>query len=141
MLPWRSNGVIMSQSMYITGAEAESGKSLLVLGLMEWLWSQGRTVGFFRPVVMSEDGPDRLIHLILARYGSRFPYVAMYGCTYEQALELIRSDQQEALFELILEKYKALEQECEVVVCAGTDFAGVALQITAIQAQALREQS
>ncbi len=117
----------MSQSMYITAAEAESGKSLLVLGLMEWLWSQGRTVGFFRPVVMSEDGPDRLIHLILARYGSRFPYVAMYGCTYEQALELIRSDRQEALFELILEKYKALEQECEVVVCAGTDFAGVAL--------------
>jgi phosphate acetyltransferase len=117
----------MAQSMYITGAEALSGKSLLVLGLMEWLWSQGRTVGFFRPVIMSEDQPDRLIHLILARYGSRFPYVAMYGCTYEQALGLIRGDQQEALFELILEKYKALEKECEMVVCAGTDFAGVAL--------------
>ena len=117
----------MAQSMYITGAEALSGKSLLVLGLMEWLYSQGRTVGFFRPVIMSEDQPDRLIHLILARYGSRFPYVAMYGCTYEQALALIRGDQQEALFELILEKYKALEKECEMVVCAGTDFAGVAL--------------
>ncbi|MGO9118707.1 MAG: phosphate acetyltransferase [Desulfomonilaceae bacterium] len=117
----------MAQSMYITGAEALSGKSLLVLGLMEWLYSQGRTVGFFRPVIMSEDQPDRLIHLILARYGSRFPYVAMYGCTYEQALGLIRGDQQEALFELILEKYKALEKECEMVVCAGTDFAGVAL--------------
>jgi phosphate acetyltransferase len=117
----------MAQCLYITGAEAQSGKSVVVLGLMEWLWSQGRTVGFFRPVITSDDQPDRLIHLILARYGSRFPYVAMYGCTYEQALELIRDDRQDALFELILEKYKTLEQECDVVVCVGIDFAGVAL--------------
>ncbi len=45
---------------------------------------------------------DRLIHVILARYGSRFPYVAMYGCTHEQALDLVGGEHQDALFQLIL---------------------------------------
>jgi phosphate acetyltransferase len=117
----------MSQCIYITGSEAQSGKSVVVLGLVEWLWNQGRTVGFFRPVIGSENQPDRLIHLILARYGSRFPYVAMFGCTHEQALDLVGGDSQDALFKLILDKYKALEQQCDVVVCVGTDSAGVPL--------------
>ncbi|MGZ9190260.1 MAG: AAA family ATPase, partial [Nitrospira sp.] len=103
----------MPQCIYITGSEAQSGKSVVVLGLVEWLWNQGRTVGFFRPVIGSENQPDRLIHVILARYGSRFPYVAMYGCTHEQALDLVGGDSQEALFKLILDKYKALEQQCD----------------------------
>ena len=117
----------MPQCIYITGSEAQSGKSVVVLGLVEWLWNQGRTVGFFRPVIGSENQPDRLIHVILARYGSRFPYVAMYGCTHEKALDLVGGDSQEALFKLILDKYKALEQQCDVIVCVGTDSAGVPL--------------
>jgi phosphate acetyltransferase len=117
----------MPQCVYITGSEAQSGKSVVVLGLVEWLWNQGRTVGFFRPVIGSENKPDRLIHLVLARYGSRFPYVAMYGCTHEQALDLVGGDSQDALFKLILDKYKALEQQCDVIVCVGTDSAGVPL--------------
>jgi phosphate acetyltransferase len=117
----------MAQCIYITGAEPWSGKSVVVLGLMEWLWNQGRTVGFFRPVIASESQPDRLIHLILARYGSRFPYVAMYGCTHEQAVELVGGERQDALFQLILDKYKALEQQCEVIVSVGTDSARVPL--------------
>ncbi len=114
----------MAQCIYITGAEAQSGESVFVLGLMEWLWNQGRTVGFFRPVIESEDQPDRFIHMILTRYGSRFPYVAMYGCTYEQVLESTGADRQDALFKFVLDKYKALEQQCDVTVCVGTDFTG-----------------
>lgn len=117
----------MSSCIYVTGAEPWSGKSVVVLGLMEWLWHQGRTVGFYRPVIVSEDQPDRLIHLILSRYGSRFPYTAMYGCTHEQALDLVGDDNQDRLFELILDKYKTLEQQCDAVVCVGTDSSGVPL--------------
>jgi phosphate acetyltransferase len=117
----------MAQCIYITGAEPWSGKSVVVLGLMEWLWNQGRTVGFFRPVITSENQPDRLIHLILARYGSRFPYVAMCGCTHEQALDLVGGERQDVLFQLILDKYKALEQQCEVIVSVGTDSSRVPL--------------
>ncbi|MBI4965168.1 MAG: phosphate acetyltransferase [Desulfomonile tiedjei] len=116
----------MAQCIYITGAEALSGKSVLLLGLMEWLWSQGRIVGFFRPVIWPDEQPDRFIHMIVTRYGSRFPYIAMYGCTYAEALELGGSDRHDTVFTLILDKYKALEQHCDVVVSLGTDFTGVA---------------
>jgi len=119
----------MTQSIYIMGTEAQSGKSVIVLGLMEWLFNQRRTVGFFRPVIMSEDQPDRLIHMVLARYGSKFPYWAMYGCTYEQALELAGGDKEDTVFKLVRDKYKILEEQCDVVVCVGTDFTGIALQL------------
>ncbi|HTY24970.1 MAG TPA: phosphate acetyltransferase [Desulfomonilaceae bacterium] len=119
----------MAQCMYIAGAEAQCGKSVIVLGLMEWLWNHGRTVGFFRPVIMSQDQPDRLIHLVQTRYGSRFPLVAMYGCSYEEVLELGGGDRQETIFKLILDKYKILEQQCDVVVCVGTDFTSVVLPL------------
>ena len=32
----------------------------------------------------------------------------------------------EDLLKLIMEKYKALERECDLIVCAGSDFAGPA---------------
>lgn len=117
----------MTQCIYISGAEPSSGKSVVALGIIEWLSNQGRSVGFFRPVIMSESQPDRFIHLILSRYGSRFPYVAMYGCTYDQVLEMVSSDRQDAIFELILNKFRAMEQQCDVIVCVGTDFPGIAL--------------
>ncbi|MBI5251684.1 MAG: phosphate acetyltransferase [Desulfomonile tiedjei] len=114
----------MAQCIYVTGTEARSGKSIVTLGLIEWLSNQGRSVGFFRPVIMSENEPDRFIHLILSRYGSRFPYFAMYGCTYDQVLEQVSSNRQEAIFELILDKFRAMERQCEVIVSVGTDFTG-----------------
>ena len=125
----RAGEAEMSQSIYITGTEAQSGKSVIVLGLMEWLFNQRRTVGFFRPVIGSDDQPDRFIHMVLARYGSKFPYWAMYGCTYEQALEFASGDREDTVFKLVRDKYKMLEEECDVVVCVGTDFTGVAPQL------------
>lgn len=114
----------MTQSIYITGAEPQSGKSVVLLGLMEWLSNQARTVGFFRPVIQSEEEPDRLIHLILSRYGSRFPYFTMYGCTYEQTIE-----DREKSYKLILDKYKALEEQCEILICVGTGFGGASFPV------------
>jgi phosphate acetyltransferase len=114
----------MTQCIYISGTEAECGKSVVTLGLMEWLSNLGQTVGFFRPVIMSEEEPDWLIRMILGRYGSRFPYVGMYGCTYDLPLELTGGDRQAAMIKIILDKFKTLEQECDTVVCAGTDFNG-----------------
>lgn len=114
----------MAQCIYISGTEAECGKSVVTLGLMEWLSNLGQTVGFFRPVIKSEEQPDRLIHMILARYGSRFPYVGMYGCSYDLPPEFAGGDRQDALLKAVLDKYKTLEPECETVVCVGTDFNG-----------------
>jgi phosphate acetyltransferase len=115
----------MSQGVYIAGTEARNGKSVVVLALMEHLAGHGRKAGFFRPVIRDEDGRDSLIHLIRTRYGLEFPYEAMYGCKIETARNLITQGKLNSLYSVILEKYKALEAQCDFVLSVGTDYTGV----------------
>jgi len=116
----------MSQGIYITSAEPRSGKSVVVLGIMEMLaGSMGKT-GFFRPVVQDEKKPDNITSLIIKRFDLKIPYEKLYGCTYEVAREMLVKDRDEDLLKLILEKYKALENEYDLIVCAGSDFMGPA---------------
>jgi phosphate acetyltransferase len=115
----------MSQGIYIAGTETRSGKSVVVLAMMEHLTGHGRKVGFFRPVIRADDGKDSLIHLVQNRYALEFHYEAMYGCTHEKARNLVATGKLNALFSMILEKYKSLEEKCDVILCAGTDYTGV----------------
>ncbi len=112
----------MSQGLYITSAAPQSGKLVVVLGVMEILMGQGRKVGFFRPVIWEEEGRDNAINLIAARYNLEYPYEAMFGCHKDKARELLTSDRSADLLNLILDKYKTLESQCDLVVCAGTDY-------------------
>jgi phosphate acetyltransferase len=115
----------MSQALYILGTGPGSGKSVVVLGMMEFLARQGRKMGFFRPVVRSEGGQDHAIDLITELHKLDFPYDAMYGCTYDEVIELIRAERPAELQGRILEKYKSLETQCDFVLCSGSDFTGV----------------
>ncbi len=115
----------MTQGIYIAGTEARNGKSVVVLAMMEHLIGHGRKVGFFRPVIRNEDDRDNLIHLVQKRYALEFSYEAMHGCTYEVARKLIATGKMNSLYSMILEKYKSLEEQCDVLLCAGTDYTGV----------------
>lgn len=119
----------MAHCIYITGTQPQTGKAVVVLGLMEWLWNQGRTVGLFRPVIMSEDQPDRYMELVRIRSGSRLPYVASYGSTYKEISEAVAGNRREAIFKSILDKYKAVEERCDVVVIVGSFFPGDAVPL------------
>jgi phosphate acetyltransferase len=112
----------MSQGLYITSAEPQSGKLVVVLGIMEILMAQGRKVGFFRPVIWEEEGRDNAIDLIAGRYNLDYPYESMFGCHKSEALELLKSDRYNDLLNLIMDKYKTLENQCDLVLCAGTDY-------------------
>ena len=68
---------------------------------------------------------DSLVHLIHTRYALEFPYEAMCGCTLETDRSLITDGRMNELYSLILEKYKALEKQCDFVLCCGTDYTGV----------------
>ncbi len=115
----------MSLNIYVTGAGPGNGKSLIVLGLMELLTGHVGRVGLFRPVIASDEKPDPNIHLVTARYGLHFPHAQMYGCPEEAALELVAAGQKDELIKRILEKFKDLEEQCDAVVCAGTDYSTV----------------
>jgi phosphate acetyltransferase len=118
--------VSLSQGIYITSSEPRSGKSLIVLGVMEMLAGQRGKAGFFRPVVHDGGKPDNITNLIIRRYDLKIPYAMLYGCTYDVARDMLIRNREDDLLKLIMEKYKALEEECDLIVCAGSDFTGAA---------------
>ena len=115
----------MANNLYIAAIEAESGKITLVLGVMETLLRRIRNVGFFRPVILSQDPPDNDIQLILSRYSPDLSYADTYGCTLDQARDMISKGQYNELMDAIVTKYKKLESQCRFVLCEGTDYTGV----------------
>lgn len=112
----------MFQNIYITGVESHSGKSLVVLGMMEMLTAMTPKVGFFRPVIANSQSPDPLIHLIRKRYQLSYDDADFFGCRQDDAHKLITEGKTSELIKLILSKYKALSEKVDVVLCAGTDF-------------------
>jgi phosphate acetyltransferase len=115
----------MFRSIYIAGAEPGSGKSVVVLGLMEMISAMTKRVGFFRPIIQENGGRDSLTHLIANRYNIGLPSSALYGCTDETARNLLSEGRYDELLKQIIDKYKVLERQMDLVVCAGTDFADV----------------
>jgi phosphate acetyltransferase len=115
----------MAQGIYVASAEAQTDKAIVVLGMMELLWHQTQKVGFFRPIIKDEQDMDPMIHLIKSRYNLKFAYDEMYGFTHDIARDMIAANRYDEFQKLIIEKYKKLEAQCDVVLVAGTDFTGV----------------
>ncbi len=115
----------MSRGLYITGTGPGSGKSVVVLGIMELLARRTANIGFFRPVAYPDAEQDHSIQLISRAQKLKFSSDLLYGCTSEEALKVIRGGHAAELPAQILEKYKSLESQCDFVVCAGTDYTGV----------------
>lgn len=115
----------MSNSVYIAGTGPGSGKSIVVLGVMELLARHGRKTGFFRPVVEKGTSPDPLVALVASRYNIPIPQETMSGVTQDLADELISKDKEDELYGRVLEKYRELARECDFVVCAGTDYRSI----------------
>ncbi len=111
----------MLKNLYIVAIEPGSGKSLVLLGIMELLSKRIRKLGFFRPVIHGGSDLDNDIQLALSRYQLDLPYEAQYALTHEAANHLIATGQYSELLKQIIQKYKALEQQCDFVVCEGID--------------------
>jgi phosphate acetyltransferase len=116
----------MANSLYVTATEARSGKSAISLGLMEMLLRQIEKVGFFRPIIavdQESNEKDNDIDLISSHFGLGIPYEKMYGYTAAEAGELLSARGEGEVLDGIMRKYDQLEEECEFILCEGTDFA------------------
>jgi phosphate acetyltransferase len=116
----------MLKSLYLTATEPRSGKSAIVLGLMQLLKRDMRKVAIFRPIIgpMAEQERDHDVNLILTEYRLDQPYEETFAYTLREARELINSGQSSLIMEVVLNKYKELEDEYDFVLCEGTDFMG-----------------
>ena len=116
----------MSKNLYVSATEPRSGKSAVVLGVMQMLLRELHNVAIFRPIINDPDEgrQDHDIALLIEQFKLSVPYRDTYAYTLKQARELINSGQHALMLENILNKYKMLEEEYDFVLCEGTDFKG-----------------
>lgn len=116
----------MSQTLYVSATEERSGKSAIILGVMQMLLRELHKVAVFRPIINEPDEgkQDHDIALLREYFKLSIPYEDTYAYTLQQARELINSGQHGLVLENILKKYKDLEEKYDFVLCEGTDFNG-----------------
>jgi phosphate acetyltransferase len=110
----------VAQSIYITSAEGHSGKSTVALGVLDALSHATPRVGVFRPIARSASERDYVLEMLLDHDGVDLDYDACVGVTYDD----VRSDPEGALG-VIVERYKAVEAQCDAVVIIGSDYTDV----------------
>jgi phosphate acetyltransferase len=117
----------MAGKLYIAATDTTSGKSVVTLGVMELLSRRIHRLGFFRPMISETagSGPDNDIDLIRHRYKLRVPYESLFALTESEAGRLVAEGQSELLLERVFTAFKAVEAECDFIVCEGSDFMGV----------------
>ena len=115
----------MAKVLFVTGTGPGSGKALVALGLMDLLAASSDRVGFFRPVIASRDGTDRVLEMVASRYSLNVSTDALYGVTADVARSLMGEGTGDELLKRVLERYKAIESQFDVVLCLGPDFSGV----------------
>ena len=110
----------VARSIYITSAEGHSGKSSVALGVLDTLSHEVERVGVFRPVARSTEERDYVLELLLAHDGVELDYDDCVGVTYEEV-----HDDADAALSRIVERYKAVEAQCDAVVIVGSDYTDV----------------
>lgn len=110
----------MARSIFITSAEGHSGKSTVALGVLDALSHATPRVGVFRAIARSTVEPDYVLEMLLDHDGVDLPYDECIGVTYDD----VRQDPEAALA-TIVERYKAVEAQCEAVVILGSDYTDV----------------
>ncbi|MGA1835774.1 phosphate acetyltransferase [Herbiconiux sp. 11R-BC] len=108
------------KSIYITSAEGHSGKSTVALGVLDTLRRSVQRVGVFRPVARSVSRRDYVLEMLLAHDGIDIGYEQAIGVTYDDV-----HDDPDAALSRIVERFKAVERECDAVVILGSDYTDV----------------
>jgi len=116
----------MNTNLYITATESHSGKSAIVLNMMQVLARGANKIAFFRPIISEPvwDDKDHDINLMMQHFNLDMEYQDTFAYTLDEARQLINSGQRTLVLETILQKFRQLTSKYDVVVCAGTDFLG-----------------
>ena len=114
----------MNKAIYIAASGANSGKSMLSLGLMQLLLRNKPKVGYFRPIIDNpvEGKKDNHVNTVVSFFDLKCDYNDTYAFTRSQLIDLLNDDQEDEVINVILDKYKKLEEENDFVIVEGTDF-------------------
>jgi phosphate acetyltransferase len=114
----------MSKGIYVATIEPNSGKSVVVLGLMRMLLGKTAKVGYFRPIIEDlESGEmDNHISTVLSHFEIDINYKKTFAFTRNEVLDLYNRGKSGEVIDEIIKKYKHLEERFDFVLVEGTDF-------------------
>jgi phosphate acetyltransferase len=114
----------MSKGIYVATIEPNSGKSVVVLGLMRMLLGKTAKVGYFRPIIEDlDDGEmDNHISTVLSHFEIDINYKKTFAFTRNEVLDLYNQGKSGEVIDEIIKKFKHLEQHFDFVLVEGTDF-------------------
>jgi phosphate acetyltransferase len=116
----------MSKAIYIATSDQNSGKSIVTLGLMSILIGKTAKVGYFRPIVEDfVDGElDNHIETVLSHFNLDIKFEEAYAITKSKLIKKKNKGKIGEVLDLIIEKYKKLEERFDFVLVEGTSFTG-----------------
>lgn len=116
----------MNKAIYIATSEQNCGKSIISLGLMSLLIGKTAKVGYFRPIIedFEEGGLDNHIETILSHFGLDIEFEDAYAITKSKLIKKKNKGKIGEVIDLIIEKYKRLEERFDFVLVEGTSFMG-----------------
>ena len=116
----------MNKAIYIATSEANSGKSIVALGLMRMLLGKTAKVGYFRPIIddLKEGEKDNHINTITSHFDLNIKCEDAYAFTRTQFINKRNKGKEGEIFDVIIDKYKALEEKNDFMLVEGTDFSG-----------------
>lgn len=122
----------MKKGIYIANTEAWTGKSIVALGVMKMLLAKASRVGYFRPIINDypEGEKDNHIETLISYFDLDIEYEDAYGFTLSEVIKLKNSGKEDLLIDRIIEKYKSIENNYDVVLVEGSDLIakGVAIE-------------
>lgn len=114
----------MNKAVYIASNEANSGKSMLTLGLMQMLLRNKPKVGYFRPIIddLKKNKKDNHISTVLSYFSIKSNYDETYAFTRSELIKKLNKAEQDDVINRIIDKYKKLESKFDFVIVEGSDF-------------------
>lgn len=116
----------MTKNIFIATAEPYSGKSIVALGLVNMLLGKTQRVGYFKPIVNFHPLEEKDIHVqtIIEHFGLPINYEDTYAVTRQEAMRQIEGDSQGQMMDLVISKFKKIEENYDFTVIEGSDFIG-----------------
>jgi phosphate acetyltransferase len=121
----------MTKAVFIATAEPYSGKSLVLLGLVNMLLGQARRVGYFKPIIDHDPATetDSRLATITSYFKLALPPADTYAYTRPEALRLLETGALGELIDTVIRKFKHCEDTYDFTVVEGSDFVGAGTAI------------
>ncbi|MDR1876729.1 MAG: phosphate acetyltransferase [Flavobacteriaceae bacterium] len=112
-----------NRSVYIAATSHYSGKSLVSLGILQMVMRRTPNIGYFRPIIddLEEGIKDNHIETILSYFALNESYEEAYAFTKSEIVDYQNNGQLDEAYDIIIQKYKALEDKFDFVLIDGTD--------------------